>query len=144
MAASFARPTWFEAVAALASFFAFASCSASTSSDSLSRRRRDVAGRHPDRGPVIGPDLRLTYAELDLRSDQVPDVQHKFGLRRGDPVLLQMGNSAEGVLEFYSLLKVGVVPVATLASHREHEPRHVGTLVRPEATCLTQPSLTER
>jgi 2,3-dihydroxybenzoate-AMP ligase len=95
----------------------------------LTQRLRDITGRHPDRVAVVGPDMSFTYADLDLRSDQVAVAFTEGGLRPGDPVLLQVGNSAEGVLGFYALLKAGAVPVATLASHRAHELRHVGSIL---------------
>lgn len=95
----------------------------------LTQRLHAVARRHPDRMAVIGPDMSFTYGELDLRSDQVATAFREAGLHPGDPVLLQVANSAEGVLGFYSLLKAGAVPVATLASHRAHELRHVGSIL---------------
>ncbi|WP_208024393.1 AMP-binding protein [Amycolatopsis pithecellobii] len=95
----------------------------------LTERFRDVSRRYPDRHAVIGPDMSFTYAELDVRSDQVAAAFVEAGLCPGDAVLLQVGNSAEGVLGFYSLLKAGAVPVATLAAHRAHELRHVGGIV---------------
>ncbi|MYW90763.1 AMP-binding protein [Amycolatopsis rubida] len=95
----------------------------------LIQRFRDVARRHPDRSAVIGPDMSFTYAELDVRSDQVATAVLEAGLRPGDAVLLQVDNSAEGVLGFYALLKAGAVPVATLAAHRAHELRHIGGIV---------------
>ncbi|MTD52925.1 AMP-binding protein [Amycolatopsis pithecellobii] len=94
----------------------------------VSQRFRGIAERYPARLAVVGRDTSYTYAELDRRSDQVAAALREIGLGPGDAVLLQLGNTAEGVLAFYSLLKAGTVPVATLASHRTHELRHIGTV----------------
>ncbi|WP_021591366.1 AMP-binding protein [Actinomadura welshii] len=95
----------------------------------VSQRLRTVAERYPTRLAVVGRDMSFTYTELDRRSDQVAAALRETGLGPGDPVLLQLGNTAEGVLAFYSLLKAGTVPVAMLASHRMHELQHIGAVV---------------
>jgi 2,3-dihydroxybenzoate-AMP ligase len=93
------------------------------------QRFQDAAAAFPTRDAVVGADGVLTYAELDRRSDQVAAVLHRHGLKPGDPVIMQVANSAEAVLAFYSLLKAGAVPVATLAAHREHEIHHIAPQV---------------
>lgn len=97
--------------------------------DTTVQRFRAIARAFPHREAVVGPDATYTYAQLDMRSDQIAAALHARGLQAGDPVLLQIGNSAEGVLALYSLFKAGAVPVATLASHREHEILHIGRMV---------------
>ncbi|MBC3193350.1 AMP-binding protein [Pseudonocardia sp. C8] len=76
---------------------------------------------HPDRDAVVAPDGRATYRELDARSDALAAGLAGLGLRAGEPVLFQTGNTLATVVAWYGVLKAGLVPVATLAAHRGHE-----------------------
>jgi 2,3-dihydroxybenzoate-AMP ligase len=76
---------------------------------------------HPDRDAVVALDGRLTFRELDERSDQLAAGLAGLGLVPGDPVLFQVTNRLGAVLAWYGVLKAGLVPVATLAAHRGHE-----------------------
>jgi 2,3-dihydroxybenzoate-AMP ligase len=80
-----------------------------------------TAERFPDRDAVVSADGRLSYAELDRRTDQVAVGLHDIGLRPGDPVLFQVNNRLHAIVAWYGVLKAGLVPVATLAAHRLHE-----------------------
>jgi 2,3-dihydroxybenzoate-AMP ligase len=80
-----------------------------------------VALAHPDRDAVVALDGRLTFRELDQRSDQLAAGLAGLGLIPGDPVLFQVTNCLGAVLAWYGVLKAGLVPVATLAAHRGHE-----------------------
>jgi len=85
------------------------------------RRLHEIATHHPDRLAVISASGQLTYAELDERTDRIAAGLAALGLRRPDPVLLQLTNRLETVLAWYGVIKAGLVPVATLAAHRMHE-----------------------
>ena len=93
------------------------------------RRFRDIALRYPDRLAVISAEGSMTFAELDRRTDAIAAGLVRLGLVRLDPVLFQMTNRLETVLAWYSCVKAGLVPVATLAAHRMHEIAHVGAAV---------------
>ncbi|MBB4688750.1 (2,3-dihydroxybenzoyl)adenylate synthase [Amycolatopsis jiangsuensis] len=80
-----------------------------------------VARAHPERDAVVALDGRLTFAELDERTDLLAAGLAGLGLRPGDPVLFQVGNRLAAVVAWYGVLKAGLVPVATLAAHRGHE-----------------------
>jgi non-ribosomal peptide synthetase component E (peptide arylation enzyme) len=80
-----------------------------------------VARAHPDRDAVVALDGRLTFAELDARTDLLAAGLAGLGLRPGDPVLFQVTNRLDAVVAWYGVLKAGLVPVATLAAHRGHE-----------------------
>ncbi|BBG00956.1 MULTISPECIES: (2,3-dihydroxybenzoyl)adenylate synthase [Pseudonocardia] len=80
-----------------------------------------VALAHPDRDAVVAPGARLSYRELDRRSDLIAAGLLRTGLEPGDPVLFQVHNTAAAVVAWYAVLKAGLVPVATLAAHRAHE-----------------------
>jgi non-ribosomal peptide synthetase component E (peptide arylation enzyme) len=80
-----------------------------------------VAQAHPDRLAVAGLDDRVTYRELDTRTDVLAAGLAGLGLRPGDPVLFQVTNRIGAVVAWYGVLKAGLVPVCTLAAHRGHE-----------------------
>ena len=82
---------------------------------------RAVAAAHPASTAIVSPDGRLTYAELDRRTDRIGAGLADLGLRPGDPVLFQVTNRLGTVLAWYGVLKAGLVPVCTLAQHRGHE-----------------------
>ncbi|GLY39873.1 2,3-dihydroxybenzoate-AMP ligase [Amycolatopsis sp. NBRC 101858] len=80
-----------------------------------------VALAHPDRDAVVAFDGRVTFRELDERTDRLAAGLAGLGLEPGDPVLFQAGNRLATVLAWYGVLKAGLVPVCTLAAHRGHE-----------------------
>ncbi len=80
-----------------------------------------VAAAHPQRDAVVALDGRLTYRELDERTDVLAAGLAGQGLAPGDPVLFQVSNRLGAVLAWYGVLKAGLVPVCTLAAHRGHE-----------------------
>ena len=80
-----------------------------------------VAAAHPQREAVVALDGRLTYRELDERTDVLAAGLAGLGLKPGDPVLFQVTNRLGAVLAWYGVLKAGLVPVCALAAHRGHE-----------------------
>lgn len=81
----------------------------------------EMALRHPDVEALVASDRRITYAELDESSDAIAQRLVDIGLRAGDPVILQVGNSAETIEALYGLLKMGGVPVCSLIPFGHHE-----------------------
>ncbi|MEV8374964.1 AMP-binding protein [Kribbella sp. NPDC056861] len=79
-----------------------------------------VAGRFPHRPAVDTPQGSISYAELELRSDQLAAGLLATGVPAGGAVILQAGNSIATVVTWYGLLKAGLRPVCTLLQHR-HE-----------------------
>jgi 2,3-dihydroxybenzoate-AMP ligase len=80
-----------------------------------------VALRYPGREAVVSQEGRLTFAELDRRTDQVAAGLCDLGLGPGDPILFQVTNRLHSIVAWYGALKAGLIPVATLAAHRRHE-----------------------
>jgi 2,3-dihydroxybenzoate-AMP ligase len=93
---------------------------------SLPSAFRQAAETYADRTALITPGTRLTYHQLDARSDAVAVGLLNSGLRPGERVLLQLTNSATAVVAWYGLLKAGLVPVCTLAIHRRLEIEQIG------------------
>jgi 2,3-dihydroxybenzoate-AMP ligase len=93
---------------------------------SLPAAFRQAAATYAERTALITPDTRLTYRELDARSDAVAAGLLSSGLLPGERVLLQLTNSATAVVAWYGLLKAGLIPVCTLAIHRRLEIEQIG------------------
>ncbi|VVJ17981.1 2 [Amycolatopsis camponoti] len=87
----------------------------------IADRLHRIALAHPDRDAVVAFDGRVTFRELDERTDLLAAGLAGLGLEPGDPVLFQAGNRLPTVLAWYGVLKAGLVPVCTLAAHRGHE-----------------------
>ncbi|MBW8761288.1 MAG: AMP-binding protein [Microbacterium sp.] len=82
-----------------------------------------VAGEKPDRPAVqiVEADLSLhawTYGELSARSDQVANWLIDIGVRRGDHVIVMLGNMIELWEVMLAITKIGAVsiPTSTLLS----------------------------
>ncbi len=80
-----------------------------------------IAGEHPDR-PALrivaddGFDASLSYGELATRSGQVANWLRGLGVRRGDRVLLMLGNVAPLWEVILATMKLGavIIPASTL------------------------------
>ncbi len=102
----------------------------SWSQHSLAESFRQSAQAWPDRTALVCDNTTWTYAELDARADRRAAGLNALGLAAGSAVLLQINNTAEAVLTWYALIKAGLVPVCTLAIHRQHE---IGEIARQTA-----------
>jgi 2,3-dihydroxybenzoate-AMP ligase len=85
-----------------------------------------VAAAYPDNEAVVSAEGRLTYAQLDRRSDQIAAGLIGLGLVPGDPVLFQVNNRLHTIVAWYAVLKAGLVPVASLSAYRMHEISQIG------------------
>lgn len=97
----------------------------------IAQEFRRTAVAFADSVALVTPAEELTYAELDARSDRVAVGLRELGLAPGDRVLMQFTNTGWAVVTWYGLLKAGLVPVATLAQHREHELFEIARQCRP-------------
>lgn len=57
----------------------------------------------------------------------------RLGLRPGDRALFQMRHYKELVYAFFACLKIGVIPICTLAAHRSREIGYLGKHARAKA-----------
>lgn len=85
----------------------------------------DIAVQHiglrPGGEAVIGPDARLTYAELEQEVQRLAVWWRGLGWEPGDYVVVQLPNTAAFVATVLSLWRAGLVPVMALANHRRAE-----------------------
>src|ERR1700735_4241212 len=79
-----------------------------------------IAAEHPDRDALRvvteDSDTRLSYAELSARSNQVANWLRGLGVRRGDRLLLMLGNIAPLWEVILAAMKLGavIIPASTL------------------------------
>ncbi len=76
-------------------------------------RRTVPAGqrpRFPDKTALVACGKRLTYSQLDERSDELAQATaRRAASQRGDRVVLLLDNSAEAVVAIFAVLKAGAV-----------------------------------
>lgn len=89
---------------------------------------RKVVAKYPENIALLGPDLRVSYAELDSISARLAGALLAHGLAPLDRVIFQLGNTAELIFAFLACLKAGLIPVCALAAHREHEIGYLANL----------------
>jgi 2,3-dihydroxybenzoate-AMP ligase len=77
--------------------------------------------QHVERPALRGSEGELSYRELDETTDRLAAAFIRMGLQPLDRVIFQLGNCNELVLGFIACLKAGLIPVCTLAAHRESE-----------------------
>lgn len=73
-----------------------------------------------------GPDGLVTYEQLDAISERLGAAFIRMGLKPLDRVIFQIGNCNELIFGFFACLKAGLIPVCTLAAHRESEIGYLG------------------
>lgn len=84
--------------------------------------------RFPENVALVGPNLRITYAELDSQTTRLAGALLKIGLEPLDRVVFQLRDSAELITCFVACLKASLIPICTLAAHREHEIGYLANL----------------
>lgn len=89
--------------------------------------------RNAARVALSSAEGELSYAELDAVTDKVAHGLLGLGLRPLDRVMFQMGNSRELILAVVGCLKAGLIPVCSLAAHREKEIEFLGNHVQARA-----------
>lgn len=89
---------------------------------------RAQARKRPNEVAFISDERTLTFAELDIESDQVGAALLNMGLYPGDRVVVQLGTTIETVITVTGLYKTGIIPVCAIPQYREIEIRQLITL----------------
>lgn len=84
-----------------------------------------VAATVPERLAIISDSARLTYAELDERTNRLASGLAANGLARGDTVAIYMMNRAEYLAAFIAVIKLGAVPFNVNFRYRAEELRYL-------------------
>ena len=82
---------------------------------------RATAQIHGDQPAIVGADQVITHRELDELTDRVAAALLRLGLRPLDRAVMHVGESPELLVAFIATLKAGLIPISTLAAHREAE-----------------------
>jgi len=82
---------------------------------------REAAGLRPDHAAIISLEGKVSYRELDKATDQAGAGLLRLGLRPLDRVVFQTSNSPEALIAYIACWKAGIIPICTLALHREAE-----------------------
>ena len=88
----------------------------------------DAFDRHASSRAILTPEGDVTYAELQETTDRFAAALMRLGVEPLDRVLFQVGNCREFVFACLGCLKAGLIPVCTLAAHREREIEYFGRL----------------
>ena len=80
-----------------------------------------VFKRHAQRTAIVDGERVYTYADVDRISDRLALNLLDLGLGPSQPAVLQLPNVAEFVVLYFALQKIGVIPIAALATHRYSE-----------------------
>jgi 2,3-dihydroxybenzoate-AMP ligase len=78
----------------------------------------------PNRLAIVDGEARLTLADILVRSDRLAAHFYSLGLRSRQIVVFQLPNSADFLIAFLALTRLGVIPVMALPSHRQTEIEH--------------------
>lgn len=87
----------------------------------IGARFHRVALEQGDKDAFVTLDDRLSWADADRRTDQLAAALLRLGLVPGDRVLFQIGNTVEAAVAYFGVLKAGLIPVCSIAAHRERE-----------------------
>lgn len=71
----------------------------------------EQAGRRPDAPAMVFRDERMTYGALELASNQLAELLHAVGCRRGDRVCLLMPKSPMAIVAILGVLKADAIYV---------------------------------
>ncbi|WP_297839264.1 AMP-binding protein [Pseudomonas sp.] len=82
---------------------------------------RQSVERYPTNIALAGPGVSITYSELDELSTRLAGALLSQGLQPLDRVMFQLNNSEHLIVAFLACVKAGLIPVCTLAAHRERE-----------------------
>ncbi len=77
--------------------------------------------KFPDNPALIFAGKTTTYREMNLRIERLAKVFVKRGVQKGDRISIFMPNSANWVITFFAILRVGAVAVQTNTLYVENE-----------------------
>ncbi len=83
-----------------------------------------LAARHADREAICEGERRLSLSHLWEASGRLAVHFVRLGWKPLDRVVFQLPNSAEFVISFLALMRIGVIPVMALPAHRRTEILH--------------------
>ncbi len=89
--------------------------------DSLTR----TAWRYPTKEALVDGARRYTYRQLNEQVNKFAHALLALGYGRGDAIALMSGNSAEFLISYYAMAKVGIICVPINLGWKSHEITYV-------------------
>lgn len=99
----------------------------------LGQAFRAAAAAHPERAAIATIAECMTYRELDEASDRLGAGFLGLGLVPLDRMVLQLANVPDLIVTVIACWKAGLIPVCTLAAHREQEIGYLSALSEARA-----------
>lgn len=93
----------------------------------------NTARVYPDKEAVVDAEKRWTFAELSQLTTDFASALLDLGFRPGDRILMQMPNSVEWALFYFSMQKIGVVPIPCNTRHSTKEIENFGKITEASA-----------
>ncbi|MDI6780751.1 MAG: AMP-binding protein [bacterium] len=90
------------------------------------------AKNHPDNIAVVYRGQRVDYTTLLGLVNRLSNVLSKYGLKKGDRVILLLDNSIDYVMSYFAILKVGGVVVALNTDTTDRDVRYVFDSCQPK------------
>lgn len=79
------------------------------------------AQQQGQRTALVDGDRTWSYAELDLQANRLAAGFRELGIQAGDRVVVQLPNCLEFFAVFFTLSRLGALPVLALPAHRQTE-----------------------
>ncbi|AJG22277.1 AMP-binding protein [Cupriavidus basilensis] len=94
---------------------------------------RSAAKHAPERIAFVCEGDRMSFGELDAKSERLACGLRALGLQVHDRAMFQMGTSIETVVALFACFKAGIVPVCSIPQYRELEIGKLAELTNPKA-----------
>lgn len=72
---------------------------------------RRNANKFPDKEAIIYGEKRISYRELNCRTNKRANAIIRLGIKKGDHIATLFPNCNEGIETFYALFKIGAIPI---------------------------------
>src|SRR5437763_11173996 len=89
--------------------------------ETLGALLREWATLPEPRTAIVEGERRWSYAELDAKADRLAAGFQALGIEPGNPVVVQLPNTAAFAAVSIALFRLGVPPVFALPNHRRNE-----------------------
>lgn len=102
----------------------------------IEARFRDSVRHFSAKTALVAGGRRLSYAELDARSDRLATALIRSGVEPGSRVVLLLDNDVEAVLSFLAIWKAGAVACPLYATMKTEKLAGILTSIEPAAVIL--------
>lgn len=104
----------------------------------LGQQLKRWADKYSDNIALVEGEKRLTYKELEDKSEKMAFGFLNMGVKKNDKVVVQLPNSINFVVACFALFKIGALPILALPAHRERELNGIFDLTKPVAYIIPE------